>query len=80
MPSTPLHDPADSPVAELFVCAKRAFLHRTFKLAFKALDKPVNLEVNAGVNQGVEVAAGVFQREGVGVRQIRCNLHMKLCR
>jgi hypothetical protein len=50
VPSPPLHDPPDPPVAELLVCAERALFHGTFEFTLESLDEPVDFQVNAGVD------------------------------
>lgn len=44
-----------------------------------ALHQPLNLESYARVNEVVEVAAGVFQREGVGIDELLGNEKVDFC-
>ncbi|KAL2006721.1 hypothetical protein VTN00DRAFT_9389 [Thermoascus crustaceus] len=80
MPPPPLHDPPDPPVTERLVRPEGAPLHRTLELQLEALHQPVDLEVDARVDNGVEVAAGMLQRQGIRVWEIRCNVEMQLRR
>jgi hypothetical protein len=74
MSSSAFHDSPDSPIAKRLVCSKGAFLHRTFQLALKTLDQPIDFEMNASINKIVEMTTGVFERQGVRIGKIRGDL------
>lgn len=41
--------------------------------------EPLNLEAYPGVNEGVEISAGVFQRQGVGVYELLADEDVYFC-
>jgi hypothetical protein len=80
MPPTTFHYATNPTIAESFVSAKWAFLHRTLEFALEALNKPVDFEMYTCIHHIVKMAVGVFQGECVWVREKRSDLHMDFWR
>lgn len=76
MPPSAFHDAPNAPIAERFVRSKRALLHRTLKFPLEPLHQPVDLQMHPGIHERVEMTAGVFERQGVGVCEVRGDLHV----